>query len=78
MTADQRRKLNSTSPAEVRFDKAGNVYFVEMKNNLVRKVDAKTGIISTVAGTGELGFSGDGGLGNEGDVQSSALNYARQ
>ena len=35
--------------------------FVEMKNHLVRKVDAKTGTISTVAGTGELGFGGDGG-----------------
>jgi len=48
-------------PYEVRFDQAGNVYFVEMKNNLVRKVDAKTGVISTVAGTGKQGFSGDGG-----------------
>jgi DNA-binding beta-propeller fold protein YncE len=48
-------------PYEVRFDKAGNMLFVEMKNYVVRKVDAKTGAISTVAGTGELGFSGDGG-----------------
>jgi streptogramin lyase len=49
-------------PYEVRFDKAGNVYFVEMQNNVVRKVDARTGVISTVAGTGKQGFSGDGGL----------------
>jgi sugar lactone lactonase YvrE len=48
-------------PYEVRFDGDGNVYFVEMVNNIVRRVDAKTGIISTVAGTGEKGFSGDGG-----------------
>lgn len=48
-------------PYEVRFDAAGNVFFVEMKNHLVRRVDAKTGIISTVAGTGQSGFSGDGG-----------------
>ena len=48
-------------PYEVRFDGDGNIYFVEMKNNIVRRVDAKTGIISTVAGTGERGFSGDGG-----------------
>ncbi len=54
-------KAQLNEPYEVRFDKAGNVYFVEMKNNLVRKVDAKTGIISTVAGTGKQGFSGDGG-----------------
>ena len=48
-------------PYEVRFDTAGNMYFVEMKNHIVRKVDAKTRTISTIAGTGEPGFSGDGG-----------------
>jgi len=52
-------KLNE--PYEIRFDEAGNMFFVEMKNAIVRRVDAKTGIISTVAGTGEIGFSGDGG-----------------
>jgi streptogramin lyase len=48
-------------PYEVRFDSKGNMFFVEMKNHLVRRVDALTGIISTVAGTGKSGFSGDGG-----------------
>jgi streptogramin lyase len=48
-------------PYEIRFDKAGDMYFVEMKNHLVRKVDHKTKKISTVAGTGHEGFSGDGG-----------------
>jgi streptogramin lyase len=48
-------------PYEVRFDAAGNMFFVEMKNNIVRRVAAKTGIISTIAGTGSVGFSGDGG-----------------
>lgn len=48
-------------PYEIRFDKAGNMFFVEMKNHLVRRVDAKTKLISTVAGTGKEGFSGDGG-----------------
>ncbi|HVJ67478.1 MAG TPA: hypothetical protein VM510_05805 [Caulifigura sp.] len=48
-------------PYEVRFDAAGNMFFVEMKNEIVRRVDAKTGVISTVAGTGKPGFSGDGG-----------------
>ena len=48
-------------PYEVRFDSHGNMYFVEMKNHVVRRVDAKTGKISTVAGTGKEGFSGDGG-----------------
>lgn len=48
-------------PYEVRFDRAGNMLFVEMKNHLVRRVDAKTRFVSTVAGNGQPGFSGDGG-----------------
>ena len=48
-------------PYEIRFDKAGNLFFVEMKNHLVRRVDAHTQILSTVAGNGQPGFSGDGG-----------------
>ena len=48
-------------PYEVRFDKAGNMFFVEMQNHVVRRVDKKTGIITTVAGTEVAGFSGDGG-----------------
>ncbi len=48
-------------PYEVRFDKDGNMYFVEMRNHIIRKVDAKTRIISTIAGTGKPGYGGDGG-----------------
>ena len=48
-------------PYEVRFDKAGNLYIVDMIAAVVRRIDAKTGLISTVAGTGKTGFSGDGG-----------------
>jgi streptogramin lyase len=48
-------------PYEVRFDRAGNMYFVEMKNHIIRRVDGKTKEISTVAGTGQAGFGGDGG-----------------
>jgi sugar lactone lactonase YvrE len=48
-------------PYEVRFDPAGNMFFVEMQNHIVRRVDARTRIISTVAGTGQPGFGGDGG-----------------
>jgi sugar lactone lactonase YvrE len=48
-------------PYEVRFDRAGDLYFVEMQNHVVRKVDMKSGVISTLAGTGTAGFSGDGG-----------------
>lgn len=52
-------KLNE--PYEVRFDEKGNMFFVEMRNHIVRRVDAETGVISTVAGSGKQGFSGDGG-----------------
>jgi DNA-binding beta-propeller fold protein YncE len=52
-------------PYEIRFDKAGNMFFVEMQNHVVRRVDAKTRIITTVAGTGKPGFSGDGGPANQ-------------
>lgn len=48
-------------PYEVRFDHDGNMYFVEMQNHLIRRIDAKTGKIETIAGTGKQGFSGDGG-----------------
>jgi DNA-binding beta-propeller fold protein YncE len=48
-------------PHEIQFDAAGNLYIAERDNHVVRRVDAKTGAISTVAGTGVPGFSGDGG-----------------
>lgn len=48
-------------PYEVRFDSRGNMLFVEMKNAVVRRVDAVTHAIATIAGTGQAGFSGDGG-----------------
>jgi streptogramin lyase len=52
-------KLNE--PYEVRFDKFGNMFFVEMKNHIIRRVDSQTGKVSTIAGTGQPGYSGDGG-----------------
>jgi DNA-binding beta-propeller fold protein YncE len=52
-------------PYEVRFDAAGNMFFAEMQNHVVRRVDAKTRVISTVAGTGAAGFGGDGGPANQ-------------
>lgn len=52
-------------PYEVRFDGKGNLFFADMKNHVVRRVDRKTGVITTVAGTGVAGFSGDGGYGKK-------------
>lgn len=48
-------------PHEVRFDQHGDMFITDMMNHRVRKVDMKTGIISTAVGTGVPGFSGDGG-----------------
>ena len=48
-------------PHEIQFDAAGHLYIAERDNHVVRKVDAKTGVISTLAGTGSPGFAGDGG-----------------
>lgn len=56
-------KLNE--PYEIRFDRAGNLFVVEMKNHIVRRIDAKTGVITLVAGTGQPGFGGDGGPATE-------------
>ena len=47
-------------PAGVAVDSAGNFYIADSGNHSIRKIDA-TGTIDTVAGTGESGFSGDGG-----------------
>lgn len=45
----------------VAVDADGNVLIADSSNNRVRQVDARTGIITTIAGTGEEGFGGDGG-----------------
>lgn len=48
-------------PYEIRFDDKGNLYWVERLNHIVRRMDAETRIVTTIAGTGKNGFSGDGG-----------------
>lgn len=48
-------------PHEIRFDRAGDLYIVDMANHAVRKVALKTGVITTFAGSGQPGYSGDGG-----------------
>ena len=48
----------------------GNVYIADFGNHRIRKVTVSTGIISTIAGTGATGYSGDGGA-----ATSATLNY---
>ena len=50
-----------SAPVGVALDGAGNLFIADEFNNRIRRVDAATGIITTVAGNGFPGFSGDGG-----------------
>ena len=45
----------------IALDPAGNLYYADAFSHRVRRVDAATRIVTTIAGTGESGFSGDGG-----------------
>jgi sugar lactone lactonase YvrE len=47
------------APAQIAYDSAGNLYIADLNDNVIRKVDL-AGIVTTVAGTGEQGFAGDG------------------
>jgi uncharacterized protein (TIGR03437 family) len=51
-------RLNN--PAGVTVDSSGNIYIADTGNHRVRRVAANTGVITTVAGTGTAGYSGDG------------------
>ena len=58
-----------SAPHEIRFDRDGHLFIVERDAHVVRRVDAQTGLVSTVAGTGEAGFSGDDGLAVEAQLR---------
>jgi sugar lactone lactonase YvrE len=48
-------------PSDVSLDAGGNVYFSDTMNYRIRRIDAATGTIHTIAGTGVRGYTGDGG-----------------
>ena len=50
------------NPMGVAVDPAGNIYIADTDNHAIRMIDISTSIITTVAGTGTQGYSGDGGL----------------
>lgn len=64
----------TSNPSAVFFDPsspgAGHLYFSDANNNVVRMVDLNTGIISTVAGTGTAGFSGNFVLANTAQLRN--------
>jgi hypothetical protein len=49
-----------SGPRAVAVDSSGNLFIADANNNVIRKVTASTGTISTIAGTGTAGFNGDG------------------
>ena len=57
-----------SGPAAVAVDGTGNIYIADTGNNVVRKVTVADGTIATVAGNGETGDSGDGGLATSASV----------
>jgi sugar lactone lactonase YvrE len=60
------------APHGIASDRDGNVYVADPSNQRVRRIDAGTGIVTTVAGTGSAGFSGDGG-----PAKSARINYPK-
>ena len=55
-------KAQLNKPHEIRFGPDGALYISDMSTHTIRRVDMNSGIMSTVAGNGKPGFSGDGGL----------------
>ena len=55
------KQAQLSAPHEVRFDSMGNMLVAERDAHVIRRIDGRTGLISTLAGTGVPGFSGDGG-----------------
>jgi sugar lactone lactonase YvrE len=61
---------NVSQPQGVAADSSGNIFIADTGNCAIRRISASTGIISTVAGTGTCGYSGDGGLATSATVNA--------
>ncbi len=64
-------KAQFNGPHNVAAAKDGTVYVADTLNNLIRKIDPKTKMVSTIAGTGKPGYSGDGGPANAADLNQA-------
>lgn len=62
-----------TYPFGIAIDSQENVYLIENGAGTIRRVDSKTGLIHTIAGTGQEGFSGDGGQAIKAEIAPDAI-----
>jgi DNA-binding beta-propeller fold protein YncE len=62
------------SPAGITVDSQGNIYFSDLENHRIRRIDGQTGIIDTIAGNGCDPFQTDCPLGDMGDAREASLN----
>lgn len=67
-------QINAGWMSIIKCDGAGNIYFIDVQaGNRVRKINVSTGIITTVAGNGTTGFSGDGGQATNAQITASDI-----
>jgi hypothetical protein len=69
-TATVAKATSLNQPGGVAIDGAGNLYIADTNNNVIRKVNLATGAISTAAGTGAPGYTGDGALATSATLNS--------
>ncbi len=66
-------------PYEIRFDRGRNMFVADMPSHVVQRIDAVTRTVTTIAGTGNPGFSGDGGPANAAELkQPHSIAFDRQ
>jgi NHL repeat len=68
--ADLARRAELNQPFDVALDRQGNLYFSDAYNHCVRRVERDRGTITTVAGSGQAGYSGDGGAATRAQLNS--------
>lgn len=69
-------KLNYPGP--IIFDKDDNLFFVDGNNFRIRRIDVNSGIITTVAGNGIIGSTGDGGIATMASISTGYIAFDNQ